>query len=192
MKLATIKDKIINDPENTWANRKGWSPIYTAGKSAKVVIIGQAPGLRAQNGGIPWDDASGNNLRDWLGVSYETFYDPDQIALLPMDFYFPGSGERGDKPPRKGFAEKWHPLILKEMPDVKLKILVGQYAHKYYLGNRRYHSLTETVRHYDEYLPEILPLVHPSPRNNIWHKKNPWFKKKIVPVLRGTVEKALK
>lgn len=191
MELETIRRQIINDPENAWAREQGWGPVYTAGKLAEILIVGQAPGIRAQTSGIPWNDPSGDNLRQWMGVSRETFYDTSKIALVPMDFYFPGPGIRGDLPPRRGFAEKWHPLLLKAMPNIKLKILVGYHAHRYYLGNRRKSSLGETVRNYQEYLPGMLPLVHPSPRNNIWHKINPWFKAEIVPVLRETVAEIL-
>jgi uracil-DNA glycosylase len=191
MKLSLIKKRIINDPENADFLKKGWGPVYTANPSAKIAIIGQAPGRIAQTTGIPWNDASGNALREWLGISREIFYDEKKIALVPMDFYFPGSKLRGDVAPRKGFAEKWHPLILEQMPHVRLTILIGQYSQEYYLGKRRKKTLTETVRAYKEYLPDYVPLVHPSPRNNIWQKKNPWFKKQIIPNLQNLVNDIL-
>ena len=155
------------------------------------MIIGQAPGRLAQKSGVPWNDASGNNLRSWLGITDDVFYDLTQIALIPMDFYFPGAGKTGDLPPRPGFTDKWHPLILEQMPNIELIILVGQYAQKCYLGDRAYKTLTETVHRADEYLPEYFPLIHPSPRNNIWQAKNPWFSEQIVPLLQKTVSRIL-
>jgi len=191
MTLEGIKQQIIHDDSNDWATRQGWLPVYTAGETARILIVGQAPGIRAQTSHTPWNDASGQNLRDWLGVSYETFYDSNQIALVPMDFYFPGSGARGDLPPRKDFAQRWHPLLLKEMPNIQLTILVGKYAQDHYLKDGVKESLTATVQTYKDYLPNIIPIIHPSPRNNIWHKKHPWFKTEIVPVLRETVASIL-
>ena len=145
----------------------------------------------AQASGIPWNDLSGDNLRQWLGMTKEVFYDENKVALVPMDFYFPGSKERGDVAPRKGFAEKWHPLILENMPNIQLTILIGQYSQGLYIGTKRKKSLTETVASFEEYLPNYLPLVHPSPRNNIWLKKNPWFKEKVIPELQKIVKKIL-
>ncbi len=182
-----MRKRIINAKENALFLKKGWHPIYSVDTSAKILIIGQAPGRIAQETGIPWNDKSGDNLREWLGMSREQFYDKKMVALVPMDFYFPGSLERGDVPPRKGFAEKWHPSLLKQMPDIKLVILIGQYSQEYYLGTKRKATLTQTVRAFKEYLPKFVPLVHPSPRNNIWLKKNPWFKKEVVPKLQSLI-----
>ena len=190
--LETIRKAIIDDPDNAWAKEKGWEPVYTAHKEAKIVLIGQAPGIRAQESKTPWNDPSGDNLRSWLNVSREEFYDPTKFALVPMDFYFPGTGKGGDLPPRKGFAETWHPQIFEAMPQVKLHILIGAYAHEYYLGERRGKTLTETVKRYKEFLPEQLPLVHPSPRNRRWMKNNPWFEEEVIPQLRMRVEKELR
>lgn len=191
MSLDFLRKQIEKDPLNQWATERGWKPVYTAGPKAKILIVGQAPGIRAQSSETPWNDKSGDNLRSWMGVDRETFYDTDKIALVPMDFYFPGNGIRGDLPPRPGFAEKWHPLLLAEMPNIELKILVGQYSHRYYLGKACKGTLSQTVASFREYLPDLLPLVHPSPRNNIWHKKNPWFKEEIVPVLKERVGEIL-
>lgn len=191
MSLEDIHAAIAQDPANAWATRQGWEPVFSAHRDARILIVGQAPGIRAQTSHVPWNDPSGDNLRTWMDVSRETFYDTSKIALVPMDFYFPGSLARGDVPPRKGFAEKWHPLLLAQMPNIEFSILIGQYAHRYYLGSERKQTLTETVRNYQEYLPEKLPLVHPSPRNNIWHKKNPWFQAEVVPVLRERVREVL-
>lgn len=184
MDLNTIRRKIQNAPENVSFKVKEWQPIYSAHPDARILIIGQAPGRVAQETKIPWNDKSGDNLRNWLGLSKEEFYNEKMVALVPMDFYFPGSLERGDVAPRKGFAEKWHPLILEQMPNIRLIILIGQYSQEYYLGAKRKDSLTETVRAYKEYLPTYLPLVHPSPRNNIWIKKNPWFYIDVIPSAR--------
>ncbi len=189
MNLPLIKKMIKEDPVNASFVTKGWDPIYTANKAARILIIGQAPGRVAQEGGIPWSDLSGDNLRKWLGMTKETFYDKTKVALVPMDFYFPGSKQHGDVGPRKGFAEKWHPLILEQMPHVELTILIGKYAQDYYLGNQKKRSLTETVHSFREYLPRFLPLVHPSPRNAIWQKKNPWFGTEVIPKVQKIIAK---
>lgn len=189
--LDLIRAEIIADPSNAWAADLGWAPIYAASESARIVLVGQAPGRKAQESGKPWNDASGVKLRSWLGVTDEQFYDPDLFAILPMDFYYPGKGASGDLPPRKDFAERWHPRILAELPHRSLTVLVGSYAQKYYLGGRAKKSLTETVRAYREYLPETVPLVHPSPLNFRWQAKNPWFEADVVPALRTLVAGAL-
>lgn len=162
-------------------------PIVQASTTSKIVIIGQAPGQKVQNSGIPWDDVSGNNLREWLRVSKETFYNEKMFALIPMGFCFPGTGKTGDLPPRPECALLWHHQILTSMPEVKLTILIGQYAQNYYLKNNAKKTLTETVKNYNEYLPDFLPLPHPSPRNNIWQKKNSWFKESIIPTLQKII-----
>lgn len=172
---------------NAEMKAKGYIPVYTAGKNAKIVIVGQAPGSKAQTTEKPWNDASGILLRKWLGITDEQFYDPDLVALIPMDFYYPGKGAHGDLPPRKGFAEKWHPLLLEHMPHVELIILIGAYSQKYYLGKTAKKTLTETVQSYEKYMPQYFPLVHPSPLNFRWRSKNPWFELEVVPVLREMV-----
>lgn len=181
--LEAIYAAITDDPMNAEMTAKGYAPLYTAGTKAKIAIIGQAPGSRAQESMKPWNDASGIMLRKWLGVSDEEFYDPNIIALIPMDFYYPGKAAHGDLPPRKGFAEKWHPKLFEAMPNVQLIILIGAYAQKYYLGKTAKSNLTETVRAYKEYLPDYFPLVHPSPLNFRWRAKNPWFELEVVPEL---------
>jgi uracil-DNA glycosylase len=162
-------------------------PIVQASTTSKIVIIGQAPGQKVQNSGIPWDDASGNNLREWLGVSKETFYDEKVFALIPMGFCFPGTGKSGDLPPRPECATLWHQQLLESMKEVKLTLLIGQYAQNYYLKNNSKRTLTDTVKNYHEYLPDFLPLPHPSPRNNIWQKKNSWFKESVIPTLQDII-----
>ncbi|MCB0398768.1 MAG: uracil-DNA glycosylase family protein [Winogradskyella sp.] len=162
-------------------------PIVQTSASSKIVIIGQAPGQKVQNSGIPWDDASGNNLRGWLGVGKQAFYDENIFALIPMGFCFPGIGKSGDLPPRPECAPLWHQQLLESMKEVKLTILIGQYAQKYYLKDNSKKTLTETVKCFDEYLPDFLPLPHPSPRNNIWQKKNSWFKESVIFTLQNII-----
>lgn len=190
-RLDRIRAEIVAHDSNSWARELGYEPIYSVAPGARIALIGQAPGRKAQDSGVPWNDASGVKLRTWLGVDDERFYDPSLFAILPMDFYYPGRGTSGDLPPRKDFADLWHKRILAELGDLGLTILVGGYAQKYYLGNRIKPSLTETVRAYAEYLPSMIPLVHPSPLNFRWQAKNPWFEAEVVPALRSLVTKAI-
>lgn len=155
------------------------------------MIVGQAPGRAAQTTMKPWNDISGVNLRRWLGISEEIFYESGLIALVPMDFYYPGKAPHGDLPPRKDFAGLWHPKIIKQMPNLELIILVGSYAQKYYLADKMKRNLTFTVKAYKEYLPEFLPLVHPSPLNFRWRKINPWFEDEVIPEANRLVQKIL-
>ncbi|MCK8617113.1 uracil-DNA glycosylase family protein [Fructobacillus sp. M158] len=187
----TIHDEIKADPMNKAYTEKGWDPIFIAPKTAKIVIIGQAPGLKVQESGIMWNDASGDRLREWLGVSKEEFYDSGDIGVIPMDFYYPGKAKSGDEPPRKGIAEKWHPRLLDRMADRQLTILVGSYAQKYYLHLKSSAKITDTIKNYEEYWPTYFPIVHPSPRNNIWLAKNPWYEKEVVPALQKRVRDIL-
>ena len=167
-------------------------PILQAGIHSKIIIIGQAPGQKVQNSGIPWDDQSGNELRRWLGVTKQEFYDEKIFALVPMGFCYPGKGSSGDLPPRPECASLWHQPLLKKMKNLKLIILIGQYSQKYYLGEKLKPTLTETVKNYQEYLPHFLPLVHPSPRNKIWQKKNGWFEVEVIPELQKIVKESLR
>lgn len=189
--LARIKKDIIADPMNSAYTDRGIEPLYNVSRAARIIIVGQAPGRVAEETQLFWNDLSGDRLRDWMGISREVFYETSLIAQLPMDFYFPGKAKSGDAPPRKGFAEKWHPLLLSEMPKARTILLVGSYAQKHYLGSRRKKSLTETVRSYKEYLPEYFPLVHPSPLNLGWIKYNPWFMDEVIPALRQLIDKTL-
>ena len=192
--MQTIEDitkAIIADPQNKAFTEQGINPLFAAPKNARINIVGQAPGLKTQQAGLYWKDKSGDRLREWLGVDEETFYQSGYFAVLPMDFYFPGHGKSGDLPPRKGFAEKWHQPILELLPDIELTILIGQYAQKYYLHQKGNVKLTETVQHYQDYLPDFFPLVHPSPRNQIWMAKNPWFEAEVVPELQALVQKVI-
>lgn len=176
-KCMACKDFLPNTPK----------PIIQASSVSKILIIGQAPGKKVQKSGVPWDDASGDNLRTWLGVDKSTFYNDRYFALVPMGFCYPGTGASGDLPPRKECAELWHNKVLSQMTNLKLTLLIGQYAQNYYLGETVKENLTETVKNYKEYLPSFLPLPHPSPRNNIWQKKNSWFKENVIPTLQNMI-----
>ncbi len=165
----------------------GPRPVVSGHPDSKIVIIGQAPGTKVHASGVPWDDASGKELRRWLDISSEVFYDETKIAIVPMGFCYPGKGKSGDLPPRTECAPQWHDALLSKMPDLQLVLLVGMYAQRYYLKERAKKTLTETVANYIEYLPKYLPLPHPSPRNRIWMRRNDWFEKEIVPVLRNKV-----
>ena len=192
--MRTIEDitkAIIADPQNKAFTEQGINPLFAAPKNPRINIVGQAPGLKTQQAGLYWKDKSGDRLREWLGVDEETFYQSGYFAVLPMDFYFPGHGKSGDLPPRNGFADKWHQPILELLPDIELTILIGQYAQKYYLHQKGTVKLTETVQHYQDYLPDFFPLVHPSPRNQIWMAKNPWFEAEVVPELQALVQKII-
>lgn len=182
---------IMADEQNATYTQQGIKPLFTVPKTARINIVGQAPGIRAQESGLYWNDPSGDNLRKWLGVDREIFYDSGLFAVVPMDYYFPGMGKSGDLPPRKGFAEKWHKRTLAFAPNIELHILVGSYAQRYYLQQKSSATLTETVKHYLAYLPEFFPLVHPSPRNNLWQARNPWFAKEVIPDLQKHVKEIL-
>ncbi len=166
-------------------------PVIQASGRSRILIVGQAPGVKVNASGVPWDDASGKELRRWLGVSEQQFYDPALFALVPMGFCYPGKGISGDLPPRPECAPLWHDRLLSSMKQIKLTLLIGQYAQKRYLGDAFKTSITENVKHYHEFLPQYLPLVHPSPRNRIWQKKNPWFEQDVIPVLTSNVARIL-
>ena len=190
--LDEITSSIIADPQNKDFTERGIFPLFSAPKTARINIIGQAPGLKAEQSRLYWNDKSGDRLRDWLGVDYDYFYNSGMFAVLPMDFYYPGKGKSGDLPPRKGFAAKWHPQVLAQLPEVRLTLLVGRYAQDYYLAKSKRSNLTETVAHYQDYLPDYFPLVHPSPLNQRWLKQHPWFEQEVVPDLQKRVRSILK
>jgi len=166
-------------------------PILSAHARSRILIIGQAPGAKVHASGVPWSDQSGKELRRWLGVEEGAFYDVEKFALIPMGFCFPGTGKSGDLPPRPECAPQWHARLLGGMKAVRLILLIGQYAQRYYLGEAGKKPVTENVRNFRMFLPRYLPLVHPSPRNKIWHKRNPWFEEEVLPVLRRRVREAL-
>ncbi len=170
----------------------GPRPVLRARDGARLLIFGQAPGTRVHESGVPWDDRSGERLRDWMAVTPDVFYDESRIAIVPMGFCFPGQDERGgDLPPRPECAPLWHPPLRAALTGVGLTLLVGQYAQRFYLGKQRRKSLTETVRHWQHYGPEFLPLPHPSWRNTAWIKKNPWFETELLPELRARIGRLL-
>lgn len=170
---------------------EGPRPIVQLAEGAPIVLIGQAPGRRVHESGVPWDDPSGDRLRDWLGLSSEQFYDPGLVAIVPMGFCYPGSGRSGDNPPRPECAPQWHDQILAHVADDALRIVIGTYAQKRYIPDRE-PSLTETVRQWKRYLPDRVVLPHPSPRNRHWLTKNPWFDAEVVPALRSRVGSLLR
>ena len=165
-------------------------PIFRINPSAKILIASQAPGSKAHNSGIPFQDPSGDRLRDWMGIDKATFYDSSQIAILPMGFCFPGSGSSGDLPPPIICAKTWRKPLIETMPNIELELIIGRYAQKWHLPNHK-KNLTETVKAWNSYGKKIIPLPHPSPRNNIWLKKNDWFERETLPVLKARVHHAL-
>lgn len=166
----------------------GPRPVIRVSVSARLLIVGQAPGTKVHDSGIPWNDPSGDRLREWLQMDRETFYDESRVAIVPMGFCYPGVLPRGgDAPPRPECAPQWHDALLALMPSIELTLLVGQYAQARYLGKRRGKTLTETVSRWREYLPDYLPTPHPSWRTRHWAKKNPWFVAEVLPSLRERV-----
>ena len=169
----------------------GPRPVVQASAAARVLIIGQAPGRKVHASGVPWDDDSGERLRDWTGLSREDFYDPERVAIVPMAFCYPGKASGGDLPPRKECAPLWHARLLAVLPEVRLTLLVGQYAHKAYLPRELRGSLTEAVRRHAEAPGDLFPLPHPAWRSRIWMQRNPWFEAEVLPVLRRRVREAI-
>ncbi|WP_075989047.1 uracil-DNA glycosylase family protein [Vibrio fluvialis] len=161
----------------------GANPVIQAHEEARILIIGQAPGIRVHESSIPWNDPSGDRLRQWLNVDKETFYDPKQIAIMPMGLCYPGKGKSGDLPPRKECAPQWHQKVLAQLPNIEITLLIGQYAQNYYLKDKP-STLTDTVRQWQRWAPHYIPLPHPSPRNTLWLKKNPWFEDEVVTYIR--------
>ena len=186
-----LKKEIMADSDNKKYTDKGIEPLFSTPSTAKILIVGQAPGIKAQESKIFFNDKSGVKLREWMGIDDEIFYKSGLIGVVPMDFYYPGKVKSGDLPPRKNFAIKWHSKVLELMPNLELIILVGKYAQDYYLGNDKKQNLTETVFNYKQYLPRYFPIVHPSPLNFRWNNKNPWFIKEVVPELQKRVKEIL-
>lgn len=170
----------------------GPRPVLRGRPSARLLIVGQAPGTRVHASGIPFDDASGVRLRRWLGLEPEAFYDESRVAILPMGFCYPGTdGKGGDLPPRRECAPLWRPRLLPHFRSAKLTVLVGAYAQRWHLGDQARESVAETVAHWRDYGPRLMPLPHPSWRNNAWLKANPWFERELLPVLQQRVREAL-
>ena len=162
-------------------------PVLRVSTTARVLIVGQAPGRRVHATGIPWNDPSGDLLRQWLGVSRETFYDASRIAIVPTGLCYPGTVRGSDLPPRPECAPLWHPPLRAAMPHIELTLLIGAWAQAYYLADKRGRTLADTVRVWRDFAPHILPLPHPSPRNRLWLKRNPWFEAEVIPLLRERV-----
>ena len=169
----------------------GPRPVFQISPTARILVAGQAPGRRVHETGMPFNDPSGDRLRDWMGIDRTVFYGAKKIAILPMGFCYPGTGKSGDLPPRPECAPKWRRQLLDFLPGIQLTLVIGQYAHDWHLGGLRKDTLTDTVRNWEEYWPKILALPHPSPRNNIWLKKNPWFSETVLPVLKTKVAQIL-
>lgn len=169
----------------------GVRPVASFSPTARLLIIGQAPGSKVHQTGIPWDDKSGDRLREWTGLTRETMYDPTRVALVPMGFCYPGKASGGDKPPRRECAPLWHDRVLDVLPKDRFTLLVGTYAQAYYLPEARKRSMTDRVRAFREFLPQYFPLPHPAWRSTIWMRQNPWFEDEVLPVLRDRVARAL-
>ncbi len=170
----------------------GARPVFQLHPKASILIAAQAPGKKVHDTGIPFNDPSGDRLREWLGVHQDTFYDSRQIAILPMGFCYPGTGKSGDLPPRPECAETWRAELLARLPNIQLTLVIGQYAQAYHLPDSTHKTVTERVEAWQEFWPEQLPLPHPSPRNNIWLKRNPWFAINLLPVLKKQVQTILR
>jgi uracil-DNA glycosylase len=169
----------------------GPRPVLQVHDAAPILIVGQAPSARVHESGKPWSDASGERLRAWMGVDAATFYDPRQIAIIPMGYCYPGRGKSGDMPPRSECAELWLDRLMSELRDRRLTLLIGQYAQRHFLREHRRESLTETVRAFRDYAPLYFPIPHPSPRNQLWLRRHPWFETDVLPVLQAEIRSAL-
>ncbi len=193
MRLEKLLDEVRSCRICESALRCGPRPVLRARTTARILIVGQAPGRRVHETGVPWNDPSGDRLRGWLDLSREEFYDDAKIAIIPMGYCFPGENPRGgDLPPRKECAERWLSDLLRHLKKLRLTLLIGQYAQRHYLGGQVKKTLTETVRAWKEYRPRYIPLPHPSWRNTAWLKRNPWLEAEVIPYLRTRVEELLR
>ncbi|KPP99007.1 uracil-DNA glycosylase family protein [Marinobacter sp. HL-58] len=168
----------------------GPRPVIQVSRSASILVVGQAPGRRVHETGLPFNDPSGDRLRDWMGIGRETFYNENELAILPMGFCYPGTGKSGDLPPRPECAPAWRNLLLERLDNIQLTLVIGQYAHAWHLPGPK-QSVTDRVRQWQEVWPELLPLPHPSPRNNLWLRRNPWFEREVIPELQSRVRELL-
>ena len=190
MSVSEIIERIKADERNSEYTERNIPPVFQINEKARILVIGQAPGRKVEETLIPFNDKSGEKLISWMGIDKATFYS-DEIAIMPMDFYYPGRGKTGDLPPRKFIAEEYHSELLAELSRIEMTLLVGKYSMDYYLKGELKRNLTETVRSYEEYLPKYFPLVHPSPLNFRWQAKNPWFVEDVVPVLQRMVDEII-
>jgi uracil-DNA glycosylase len=165
-------------------------PVIQISRSARILVVGQAPGRRVHDTGLPFNDPSGDRLRHWMGIDRDAFYDEQTLAILPMGFCYPGTGKSGDLPPRPECAPAWRDLLLERLDSVQLTLVIGQYAQAWHLPRPKA-SVTERVKRWQEVWPDMLPLPHPSPRNNLWLRRNPWFEQDVIPELRQRVQKIL-
>jgi len=165
-------------------------PVVQLSEASRILVVGQAPGRRVHETGLPFNDPSGDRLRQWMGVTRDTFYDESRMAILPMGFCYPGTGKSGDLPPRPECAATWRDALLSRLTNIELTLVIGQYAHAWHIGKPR-SSLTENVRAWREYWPRLVPMPHPSPRNNLWLRRNPWFEQEVVPALQNRVSEVL-
>ena len=191
MTIEEVIAQLKADVRNKSYTDRGIGPVFQINEQARILLVGQAPGAKVEASGIPFHDKSGETLMKWLGVTPEVFYS-DKVAILPMDFYYPGKGKTGDLPPRRFIADEYHKELRVLMPHIELTVLIGKYAMDYYLKGRMAKNLTETVRNFVAYCPEFFPIVHPSPLNFRWQAKNPWFLEDVVPVLKERVAKSLR
>ncbi len=185
--IQKIRDCKVCEPDLPM----GANPILEAVEESRIILVGQAPGRMVHHSGVPWYDKSGRRLREWMGVTDPEFYHSENFGIIPMAFCYPGKGKSGDLPPRKECAPLWHEPLLAALPNVQLTVLIGAYAQKYYLGKTRKKNLTETVLAFEEYLPNFFPLVHPSPLNFRWLRKNPWYEEEVIPFLQEKIRKIL-
>ena len=190
MSVSEIIERIKADERNSEYTERNIPPVFQINEKARILVIGQAPGRKVEETLIPFNDKSGEKLISWMGIDKATFYS-DEIAIMPMDFYYPGRGKTGDLPPRKFIVEEYHSALLAELSRIEMTLLVGKYSMDYYLKGEMKRNLTETVRSYEEYLPKYFPLVHPSPLNFRWQAKNPWFVEDVVPVLQRMVDEII-
>ena len=170
---------------------EGPRPVVRASKTAKILIVGQAPGRRVHETGIPFNDPSGDRLRDWMGIDRDIFYDESRVNILPMGFCYPGTGKSGDLPPRPECAENWRQRLMAELGEIDFTLIIGQYAMDWHLKDKKKKTVTETVRSFEEFWPAYAVLPHPSPRNNIWLKRNPWFEEEVIPKIRARIRTLL-
>lgn len=164
----------------------GPRPVVQLSPESRILVVGQAPGRRVHETGLPFNDPSGDRLRQWMGITRETFYDERKLAILPMGFCYPGTGKSGDLPPRPECAPAWREVLLERLENIGLTLVIGQYAHAWHLPGAR-KSVTDNARNWRQYWPQLLPMPHPSPRNNLWLRRNPWFEEEVIPQLRERV-----
>jgi len=188
--LATLAKNIHNCRLCEKQLPLGPRPVIQVGQGARILVAGQAPGTRVHETGVPFNDPSGERLREWMAVDRDTFYDATKIAIVPMGFCYPGRGKSGDLPPIPLCADTWRKQLLEQLKNIQLTLAIGQYAQNWHLGNTE-KTLTDTVKAWKKYGPHVIPLPHPSPRNNIWLKKNPWFEQALVPIIKASVASAL-